>query len=318
VLGTLQAPPTPAFLALVRRGRMGGVLLLGNGWSPAVMAATTAELQRAACATGEPFLVAADQEGGLVRRLSWAPPSVAPAQMPTAAMARGQARAAAAALRSAGVDVDLAPVADTPGSSRSFLGSRAFSRKSWLVAPLAAAFVDGLQQSGIAATAKHFPGLGRAGANTDLKAVTIGASAATLRRGLLPFRKAIAAGVQLVMISSAAYPALDPSRLPAVFSSRIATGLLRDQLGFTGVAVSDALDAPAGRAVSHAATRALAAGVDLLLFGSERSSEQAYATLVSDAAKYPHLRARLAESAQRVRSLKAWLSAAGGPSCPAR
>lgn len=294
---------------------MGGVLLLGRWRSAAVMTATTAELQRAACTTGEPLLVAVDQEGGVVRRLPWAAPTLAPDQMRTAAEADRQAAAASKALRSAGVDVDFAPVADTPGSPRSFLGSRAFSRTPSVVAALTAAFVSGLQQSGIAATAKHFPGLGQAGANTDVKAIAIRAGAATLERGLLPFRRAIAAGVRLVMVSSAAYPALDASRLPAVFSSRIVTGLLRQQLGFTGVVVSDALDAPAGRAMPHAATRAVAAGVDLLVFGHESSSEQAYATLVADAPKYPRLRARLAESAERIRELKAWLAAAGGPDC---
>ncbi len=315
-MGTLAAPPSAAFLARVRRGEMGGVLLLGRWPSRAGISAVTAQLQRAACTHGEPLLVAVDQEGGSVKRLPWAAPAVAPAAMATPERARSEALATALALRRVGIDVDFAPVADTPDSAHSFLGSRAFSRSPRAVAAMTGAFVLGLQGGGIAATAKHFPGLGAAGANTDLHAVTIRARAWKLREGLLPFRRAVAAGVKLVMVSSARYPALDPSALPAVFSKTLLGPLLRDDLGFEGVAVTDSLTAPAAARVGHAATRSIAAGIDLLVFGDEAASEQAYDTLVSDAAKYPHLRARLAESARRIRDLKAWLTAGGGPSCP--
>jgi beta-N-acetylhexosaminidase len=315
VMGTLAAPPTPAFLERVREGRMGGVLLLGRWSSARELAATVAALQQAACTHGEPLLVAVDQEGGSVRRLPWAPPTVAPAELGSAANARRQAIATAAALRTTGIDVDFAPVVDTPSSVRSFLGTRAFSRSPALNAQLAAAFVDGLQGAGLAATAKHFPGLGEAGANTDDVAVSISSRKWKLVRGLLPFRSAVAAGVKLVMVSSAAYPAFDPSGMPAVFSHPIETDLLRGELGFDGVAVTDALDAPAAARVPHAATRAIAAGADLLVFGAESASERAYATLAADVPKYAHLRARLVESAARIRGLKAWLSAAGGPTC---
>jgi beta-N-acetylhexosaminidase len=317
-MGTLAAPPTPAFLARVRRGRMGGVLLLGRWASANEISATVAALQEAACSRGEPLLVAVDQEGGLVRRLPWAPPTVAPAALGTAARARSQAYATAGALRSVGIDVDFAPVVDTPDSIRTFLGTRAFSRSPALNAQLATAFVDGLQSAGVAATAKHFPGLGAASANTDDRAVRVTARRWKLVRGLAPFRAAVAAGVEVVMVSSASYPALDPSGKPAVFSRAIETDLLRDELGFDGVAVTDALDAPGAAVVPHAATRAIAAGADLLVFGSERASEKAYAVLAGDAPKYPHLRARLAESAERIRELKTWLAQQGEPTCPSK
>ncbi len=317
-MGTLDAPPTPAFLERVRLGRMGGVLLLGRWDSAAEVASTTATLQHAACASGEPLVVAVDQEGGSVRRLSWAPPTLAPNELGTATRARRQAAATAAALRGTGIDVDFAPVVDTPSSARSFLGTRAFSRSPVRNVRLAAAFVRGLQEAGIAATAKHFPGLGEANANTDDRAVTVSARRWKLVRGLLPFRSAIAAGAKLVMVSSASYPALDPSGTPAVFSHTIESDLLRGELGFGGVAVTDALDAPAAARVSHAATRAIAAGADLLVFGSEESSERAYAELTEDAPKYAHLRARLAESAARILMLKTWLSTQGGPTCPSK
>jgi beta-N-acetylhexosaminidase len=296
---------------------MGGVLLLGNGWLTRTTAATvTAALQQAACTRGEPLLIGVDQEGGLVRRLAWAPPTEAPAEMSSPSVAHDQAAATATALHSVGIDVDFAPVVDTPSTARNFLGSRAFSRSRSWNAKLGRAFVSALQSSGIAATAKHFPGLGLARGNTDDGKIVIGAAAWKLREGLLPFRRAIQAGAKLVMVSSAIYPKLDPSRLPGVYSKTIVQGLLRGTLGFKGVVVTDSLSAPAAYVVPHPATSAIAAGNDLLLFGSEGASEWGYSTLVSDAAKYPHLRARLAQSAARVRTLKAWLAAHGGSTCP--
>jgi beta-N-acetylhexosaminidase len=316
VMGTLTSPPTPAFLARVRAGQMGGVLLLGHWRSATVIASTTSALQRAACVAGEPLLIAADQEGGAVRRLPWAAPTVAPARITTTEEAGSQAASAAAALARVGINVDLAPVADTPSSPRSFLGTRAFSSSPSVASRKTVAFVDGLQQNGIAATAKHFPGLGYAGANTDFSTVVVRAGLAALRRGLLPFQSAIDDGVQLVMVSNASYPALDPSGRPAVFSPRIVSGILRAQLGFTGVIVSDTLTAPAALRTPHAATRAIDAGVDLLLFGGESASEEAYATLAADAAGSAGLRARLAASAQRIEALKQWLAFAGNdPTC---
>jgi beta-N-acetylhexosaminidase len=316
VMGTLRAPPSRSFLARVRHGRMGGVLLLGNGWlSHGTAVAVTSELQQAACTRGEPLLTALDQEGGAVKRLTWAPPTRAPASMRSPTDAHAQAMATAASLRSVGIDVDFAPVADTPDSPWSFLGSRAFSRSRFWNAEMVRAFAGGLQQSGIAATAKHFPGLGLSTGNTDKGRIVIDSAAWKLREGLTPFRSAVRAGVQLVMVSSAIYPALDPRGKPAVFSRPIVQGLLRKELGFRGVAVTDSLTAPAAARVPHAATRAMSAGDDLLIFGAERSSEQAYSTLAADAVKRPHLRARLAQAAERVRALKAWLAARGGTTC---
>ena len=184
-----------------------------------------------------------------------------------------------------------------------------------LAATLSSAFVQGLQSAGIAATAKHFPGLGAASANTDDKAVVVRAGAATLTRGLAPFRSAIAAGARLVMVSSASYPALDPAAQPAVFSRPIVSGLLRGKLGFRGVVVTDALDAPAAAATPHAPARAIGAGVDLLLYTGERASEAGYASLLADASAGPTLRRRLAAAAARIDALKRWLAEAGGPTC---
>ena len=316
VMGTLTAPPSARFLTRIRNGKMGGVVLLGNGWlSESTAAAVTAKLQQAACTRGEPLLVAVDQEGGLVRRLYWAPPTEAPAYMSNAADGHAQAAGAASSLHAVGIDVDLAPVVDTPSSAHSFLGSRAFSRSRSWNATLAHAFVGGLQTNGIAATAKHFPGLGLASGNTDHGRIVIRAAAWKLRQGLLPFESAIKAGVKLVMLSTAVYPNLDASGKPAAFSSKIATGLLRQTLGFKGVTVTDSLTAPAADRIPHTATRAMLAGSDLLIFGAESASERGYATLLADAPEMPRLRARITLAAARIRALKAWTATHGGPAC---
>ena len=318
VMGTLVGPPNARFLARIRNGKMGGVVLLRNGWlTHGTAAAVTAELQRAACTRGEPLLIAVDQEGGMVRRLPWAPPTEAPAYMSSPSAAHAQASGTASALKSVGIDVDFAPVVDTPSSPRNFLGSRAFSRSRSWNAQLARAFVTGLQTGGIAGTAKHFPGLGLAGGNTDHGRIVIGAAAWKLRQGLLPFKGAIAAGVKLVMVSTAVYPKLDPAAKPAAFSTAIINGVLRGQLGFEGVTVTDSLTAPAADRIPHTATRAMLAGSDLLIFGAESASERGYATLVQDAPSSPRLHARLTQAAARIRALKAWLAGHGGPACTA-
>ncbi len=316
VMGTLTAPPNHRFLTRIRNGKMGGVVLLGNGWLTRQTAtAVTAELQQAACTRGEQLLIAVDQEGGLVRRLAWAPPTEAPAYMSSPSVAHDQAAGAASALHSAGIDVDFAPVVDTPGSTGSFLGSRAFSHSRTWNAQMARAFVSGLQENGIAATAKHFPGLGLASGNTDNGRIVIRAAARRLHAGLLPFQAAVKAGVKLVMVSTAVYPKLDGSKRPAAFSNTIINGLLRKKLGFKGVTVTDSLTAPAADRVAHTATRAMLAGSDLLIFGAESASEVGYSTLLADEATSTRLQNRLAAAAARVRALKAWLATQGGPAC---
>jgi len=316
VMGTLTAPPSRRFLTRIRNGKTGGVVLLGNGWLTRYTAAgITAELQQAACTRGEPLLIAVDQEGGLVRRLAWAPPTEAPAYMSSPSVAHYQASGAATALRSVGIDIDFAPVVDTPGSAGNFLGSRAFSRSRTWNARMAHAFVGGLQANGVAATAKHFPGLGLASGNTDHGRIVIRNAAWKLRQGLLPFQSAVRAGAKLVMVSTAVYPRLDGSKRPAAFSSTIINGLLRKRLGFTGVTVTDSLTAPAAVRIPHTATRAMLAGSDVLIFGAESASELGYSTLLADEASSTRLQNRVTQAAARIRALKAWLAEHGGPTC---
>jgi beta-N-acetylhexosaminidase len=307
VVTALAGPPRESFLAQVRDGDVGGVILVGQWRSREQMADVTRTLQAAACERGTPLLLAVDQEGGPMRRMPWAAPAESARSLggSGAGHVQSEAHAAAAALRRAGIAIDFAPVADTQLSPASFLGSRTFSTDPTVVGRLAAAFVRGLQAGGVAATAKHFPGLGAATLNTDDHVVRV------QRVRLQPFRDAIAAGVRLVMMSNASYPLLDPSGRPAVFSRTIVTKLLRGSLGFDGVVVTDALDAPTPNATPHAPARAIGAGVDLLLYTSGSAARRGYESLLADATKSASLRAQLTTAVERTRTLKDWL----GSSC---
>lgn len=312
-IAPLRARPTPALLARVAAGQVGGIILLGNGWTtPQTVKTAVDRLQAVACRRGSPLLIGVDQEGGTVRRFGWAAPAVSAAATTTPAVARSQAAQTARQLVHVGVRIDFAPVADTISTPRSFLGTRSFGSDPARVGSLASAFVRGLQSGGVAATAKHFPGLGSAVASTDDRPVTIARSRAFLTARLAPFSAAIAAETKLVMVSNASYPALDASGSPAVFSHAIVTDLLRGELGFDGVVVSDALDAGAVERVPDEPGRALAAGVDLLLYSRTPASEAGYAELVRDAAGSAAVRADLAAAVQRIGALKTAL----GVRCP--
>jgi beta-N-acetylhexosaminidase len=303
-----SATPPPALLSAIRRGRVGGVILFGeNDGAGAGYGAVARQLQRAAAAGHQPaLLISTDQEGGMVRRIADAPPSMSPQQMGArgVAAARRQGRATGQALRRRGINVNLAPVVDVPDStSSSFLGTRTFGTTPEAVGAAAAAFAAGLQEGGVAATAKHYPGLGTTGRhNTDEEIVTVSASLDELTRRARPFRRLVAEGVQLVMVSNAIYTALDPDR-PAVLSFRIVTSRLRSFFR-DGVVISDALEAPAvrryGAELPLLATRA---GVDILLY-SDANAAGAFDVMRSAYRAGTLSHKRLASSYARIMALK--------------
>jgi beta-N-acetylhexosaminidase len=257
------ATPTSAFLQRIRLGEIGGVVVFSEDVGPGLKG-TIAALQAAAKAGGQPpLLIAVDQEGGIVKRLP-GPPTLAPPQMTTAAVARSQGLATARNLRSVGINLDLAPVLDIGYGG--FITPRTFGPTPASVSVRGVAFADGLAAAGVGATAKHFPGLGRATVNTDDAPVVVHAAAAQLRSDWLPFRTAVRHGIGAVMVSTAIYPALG-SRLPAAFAPGIVAELRR-RLGFRGVIVTDALRTPAVERLyttPEATVRAIAAGDDLAL-----------------------------------------------------
>ena len=276
----------------------------GNVASPAQLRGLTRSLQQAA---GGGALISVDQEGGLVRRIRFAAPRQGQRAQGSAARVRRLAGRAGKDLRSLGVNVNFAPVADVPSSPRSDIFRRAFPGDPTAVARRVAAAIDGYRAGRVAATAKHFPGLGAALRNTDDASVVIRRSTARLRRtDLVPFRAAVAARVPLIMVSHARYPALDARRI-ASHSRRVVSGLLRGEMRYDGAVITDALEAravPRRLSVARAAERSLTAGCDLLLLTSPSSRGRVVRHLAARAATSQAVGTRVRQAVARVLVLK--------------
>jgi beta-N-acetylhexosaminidase len=317
--------PPASLLAAIRAGHAAGVILFAANVSTAAHTRAIIQALQAAAAQSpvkQPLLIMTDQEGGLVRRLSGSPSLSekqigASPQRQLAASAAG--RAAALNLQGAGINVNLAPVLDVYRTQGNFIDQfeRSYSSNPRTVATLGADFITAQQGAGVAATAKHFPGLGSAARaqNTDLVPVTLRASLGSLRAvDELPYHAAIAANVELVMVSWATYPALDPTR-PAGLSPAIVQGELRDRLEFPGVTVTDALAAGALTHFGGTARRAVlaaGAGMDLLLCASQDvdEGEQAVSALANALRTGQLPRSAFGASVQRVVALRSSLRSA--------
>jgi beta-N-acetylhexosaminidase len=296
----------PAYVrAILRNGAAGGAILFGdNVQTASQLRALTRALQRAA---GRRALIAVDQEGGRIRIVPFSAPAPGEPQLATAARAAGAGRDAASDLRTLGVNVNLAPVADVPSSASAVVRDRAFPGDAATVAAVVRAAVGAYAGSRVAPTAKHFPGFGAAGVNTDLGPVTIDRSAQRLRgEDLAPFRAAIGAGVPIVMASHALYPALDRRRI-ASQSAPVLELMLRRELGFTGVVMTDSIEAAAVRrrsSVQTAAVRSVTAGADIVLMTGPGSFRLIYPRLLAEARRSPAFRRRVRAAAARVLELK--------------
>jgi beta-N-acetylhexosaminidase len=300
--------------ARVATSQVGGVMLFRpNIQSPAQVAALVAGIRGAAPADA-PALVAIDQEGGLVQRLR-APLTVWPdmlsvgaAGMPERTFAVGQALGTE--LAALGIGWDFAPVLDVhTNPANPVIGNRAFGTTPQAVAAQALAFWRGLKAAGLVGCGKHFPGHGDTRADSHLELPVVDHDLARMRAvELAPFAAAAAAGIESIMTAHVLYPALDPDR-PATLSPRILTELLRGELRFRGVIVSDDLGmkAVADRyPIDELAVQAVAAGADVLLIREPPERQQrAFEALVRAAEVSAALRARITESAARVAALKA-------------
>ncbi len=302
----------------VRLGEIAGVILFpAEGTDPQALAGEIAKLHAAARAGEMPTpVVAIDQEGGEVERLPELPPDIPPAELASAGRgaAAAEGEATGAALAELGINVDLAPVLDVAETESSFIASRAFGSEPGEVVSLGVAFGEGLQREGVAATAKHFPGLGLAAANTDDEPSAIDATKSDLEAGLEPFRVAADAGFKLIMAANAVYPAYD-DRLPASLSPKLIDGLLRAELGYEGVVITDDLGAGAitgaGFDEGEAAVASARAGVDLLLFAL--SSGEVAATTLTRSLRLGELDEQsLIASCARVNALREGLYRLGG------
>jgi len=315
VLGFSSAQLPAVVRQMIRRRETAGVILFSQNLpSRAVARRLIRHLQAIPRPPGlrDPLMVMTDQEGGLVKRIGGAP-SASAATMGArgGAHSRMQGRRTAANLRSLGVNVDLAPVLDVarPGGTIAET-ERGFGSTAAQVAATAVPFAEGLQEGDVAATGKHFPGLGSARLNTDDAVQRIGLSRRALRSiDEAPYRRFIDAGGDLVMLSTAIYPAFSPK--PAAFSAAIATGELRRRLGFEGVSITDALDTVAVRAfgdTGKVARAAAGAGADLLIYTDPDEATRAHHALLRALRSGKLTRASFEEAASRVLRLRHRLS----------
>ncbi len=283
--------PPASLLADIRQGQLGGVIFFSdNIASDTQIAGVIGQLRQAQAQSPVrvPLLLMTDQEGGQVRRLP-GQPTLSEKQIGQSANATAAATAAGTAagqnLAGVGMNVNLGPVLDVYYQAGNFIDEdqRSYSSNPATVATLGRAFITAQQKTGVAATAKHFPGLGSAATtqDTDAGPVTLTASLSKLRStDEVPYPAAVAAGVKLVMVSWAVYPALDASR-PAGLSPTVIQQELRGRNRFTGVTITDALEAGALKAfgtTSQRAVTAAAAGMDLILCAARDVSQSQTAT----------------------------------------
>jgi len=320
-------PPFPGvrapawILSALDRGLAGVTLFGPNVAAPEQASALTAQLRSAsgASASSDP-VIAIDEEGGDVTRVAYAdgspyPGNAALGAVDDVSLTRAVYQAIGLDLAALGINFNLAPCADVLGAADSpAVGTRSFGADTDLVARHTAAAVAGLQSAAVAACAKHFPGHGSTGTDSHLGVATIEGSLAELRRrDLPPFAAAIRAGTIAIMPSHLRVPELTGD-LPATVSGAALSGLLRGELGFTGVIVSDALEMRATRdmfGVPRAAVLAVAAGTDLLCLGRDSDEEEylAVRSALVDAVQDGTIKgARLEEAADRVARLRGGLA----------
>ncbi|MBK8294451.1 MAG: beta-N-acetylhexosaminidase [Solirubrobacterales bacterium] len=297
----------------IRRGRLGGVVLFaGNVPTRAAARAVTRQLQRIRRPSGlsrYPLPIMIDREGGLVKRLAGAPTASAKTMGRRGpGFSRTQGKRTGKNLKNAGVNIDLAPVLDVarPGGEIADT-DRGFGRTARRVSATAIPFAKGLQAKGIAATAKHFPGLGTVSLNTDDAVQKVKSSKRVLRRvDEAPYKPFIRADGQLVMVGTAIYTVF--GNRPAAFNRSIVTGELRNRLGFEGVTVTDALETVAGRAFGDSKRVAVAgavAGMDLLLYTRVKESSKAEGALAKRLRSGGLKRSEFESSVQRILTIRA-------------
>ena len=315
LLAAFDGTSIPEWLPPAYDAGLGGICLYGNNIAEG---SSLAVLGREVRALAPDAVLTLDEEGGDVTRLhtldgSPYPGNAALGRVDDVDATRVVAAAIGAELRDAGVWFNLAPVADVNSNWRNpVIGTRSFGADAELVGRHTVAYLIGLADAGVAGCLKHFPGHGDTATDSHVSLPTVTADAATLReRELLPFRMAIASRAPAIMTSHVVLQALDPDR-PATLSRRVLTGLLRDELGYEGVIVTDALDmagASQGRGIPAAAVESLVAGADLLCLGPQHGPTptmlHACVAAIEAAVSDGVLEAdRLFDAAERVRTLR--------------
>jgi beta-N-acetylhexosaminidase len=296
---------------MVRQRNIGGVILFGyNMKSEKQVKSLTGSLQALSMKTepAVPLLVAVDQEGGDIASAPWVAPEPAAAEVGSRGdpdEARAVATEMGRQLLRAGVNTDFAPVVDTGFGAA--IGNRSYGEDPELVARMGAAAVDGFEEAGVISAAKHFPNHGPATSDSHVSLPVIHHDQETVETyDLPPFRAAVEAGVPMVMVGHLVYPAIDPEH-PASLS-KDAIGMLREDLGFDGVVVTDDLamaGASGGRPPAGAAVEAVRAGADLLIVSSPPQQQaDAYDAVVAAVESGEISREQVRKSVERVLRVK--------------
>jgi beta-N-acetylhexosaminidase len=329
MVGFHATTPTPEILALIREEHVGGIVYFTRNLRDGAQARElAAALQGAAREAGQmmPLLIAVDQENGLVRRLG-SDATILPGNMALGAtddptLVETVATASGRELLAAGINMNLAPDADVNNNpANPVIGVRSFGADPARVAALTAAAVRGYQGAGVVATVKHFPGHGDTATDSHLALPVVPCDRARLDAvELPPFRAAIAAGAECVMLAHVALPQIEPNpTLPASLSPAVVR-LLRDDLGFDGVIMTDCLEmqAVAGRVgIPAGAVLALQAGVDLVLISHTYTEQRAAIQATRDALARGELApAALRRSLARLAHVRARLPLAAAPLAP--
>ncbi len=311
LVGFEGTDPSEPLRDALDEGPPGGVIVATENWTDATAGTQLIAKLRAIANEGDgiaPLLVAS-QEGGRYRALADLPPQqteLAIGDADSVAGAQEWASETSAALVDAGFDVNLFPVADV-ATLDSPVADRAFSDDAATVSALTSAAIRGCKAEGLACAPLHFPGLGAASQDTSRGPATVSLDAASLSsRDLEPFRAAVAEGAPALVLSLAFYGAYD-TITPGALAEPVATGLLRDELGFEGVAITDDLGSGAVRATgttAKAAVKALAAGSDLLQIGSPEDQVGVREEILAAVESGELSEERLAQAAGRVLELK--------------
>ena len=297
----------------IRTGRLGGIVLFAeNVPSRSAARSVTRQLQKVRRPSGldrYPLPIMIDQEGGLVKRLSGAPTASAKTMGRRGpSFSRTQGKRTGKNLKNAGINIDLAPVLDVARPGGEIANTdRGFGSTAKRVSATAIPFAKGLQANGVAATAKHFPGLGSVTLNTDDAVQKIRLSKRALRKvDEAPYKPFVRADGGLVMVGTAIYTAFGDK--PAAFEKKIVTGELRDRLGFDGVAVTDALETVAGKAFGGSKRVAIAgarSGMDLFLFTHVKEAAKAEDALAERLHGGGLKRSDFEASVQRILTMRA-------------
>lgn len=309
---------TANVLELIQSGHVGGVILFTrNLGTPQQIIRLTTTLQEAARSAGSPFplLIATDQENGIVRRTGSSttsfPGNMALGAIDSEVATEAVARATGDELRALGITMNLAPVVDISNNpANPVIGVRSFGADPELVARLGAAAVRGYLAAGVAATIKHFPGHGDTDVDSHLALPLVPYDIQRLEAvELVPFRRAIGAGAQVVMAAHVAMPAITgSSTLPATFAPDAIRGLLRQRLNFHGVVITDCLEMraiSAGVGIASGAVQALNAGADIVLISHRYDRQMEGLTAIRNAVEQGELPAdTIRAAAERVLHLK--------------